>query len=98
MHTRFEHSLGVMHTATLLYQSIVNHSHEILDREHVYNKQGLERDEVVVRLAALLHDVGHGPFSHAGEELLPPREASLGPYTLEHYSAAIVRRHIKDVI
>src|SRR5438128_311521 len=98
MHTRFEHSLGVMHTATLLYESIVNHSHEILERELAYKEEGLRRDKAVVRLAALLHDVGHGPFSHAAEELLPPRDPSLGPYTHESYSAAIVRRHFKDVI
>ena len=32
MHTRFEHSLGVMHIATLLYDSIIRNSKEILSR------------------------------------------------------------------
>jgi HD superfamily phosphohydrolase len=47
-HTRFEHSLGVYHLAV-----------QALDNLGV---SGVERDEV--RAAALLHDVGHTPFSH----------------------------------
>jgi HD superfamily phosphohydrolase len=47
-HTRFEHSLGVYHLAV-----------QALDNLGV---AGTERDEV--RAAALLHDVGHTPFSH----------------------------------
>lgn len=50
-HTRFEHSLGVMHIAGRYAQSL-----------------GLSEGECQLhRLAGLLHDVGHGPFSHATE-------------------------------
>jgi len=52
-HTRFEHSLGAMHLASLMSNQI-----------------NLTRDEhLLVMSAALLHDIGHGPFSHAIEGL-----------------------------
>ena len=58
VHTRFEHSLGAMHVA-----------HRILD--HLDRLSGIdEEDQRIVRLAALLHDIGHGPFSHVSEYLL----------------------------
>jgi HD superfamily phosphohydrolase len=50
-HTRFEHSLGTMHVAYLMCQSL-----DIED--HITQ---------LIRLAALLHDVGHAPFSHTLE-------------------------------
>jgi len=54
LHTRFDHSLGVCHVAGLLSRQL-----------------GLSDDETsLVRLAALLHDLGHGPFSHVSENLL----------------------------
>ncbi len=57
-HTRFEHSVGVMHLAGLL-------------SENPSLSQHLSEDEVqTIRIAALLHDVGHGPFSHVFEHLL----------------------------
>lgn len=74
MHTRFEHSLGVMHVATLLYDSIVRYSGDVLREHFSYSELGLERDRQKVRLAALLHDVGHSPFSHAAETLFPERD------------------------
>src|SRR5438270_9259305 len=61
MHTRFEHSLGVMHVATRLYDAIVQRSDGILRRELTYTDEGFGRDKKLVRLAALLHDVGHTP-------------------------------------
>jgi len=57
-HTRFEHSIGVMYLAGKL-------------TENQNLSQLLSEDEVqIVRMAALLHDVGHGPFSHVFEHLL----------------------------
>jgi HD superfamily phosphohydrolase len=73
MHTRFEHSLGVMHIATRMYDSIVARSAEVLKAELGYNDDGLRRDRMIVRLAALLHDVGHAPLSHAAEEIMPTK-------------------------
>src|SRR5580704_4376202 len=89
MHTRFEHSLGVMHTAALLYAAIRQSSSEVLENELGYKEEGLNRDLQLVRLAALLHDVGHAPFSHASETLFPVENGTR--YKHEDYSAAIVR-------
>jgi HD superfamily phosphohydrolase len=100
MHARFEHLLGVMHMATMLYRGIAERSRDILRSELGYNEDGLQRHEVLIRLAALFHDIGHSPFSHGAEELFPsisdnePTER----YRHEAYSAEIVRRHFADVI
>jgi HD superfamily phosphohydrolase len=75
MHTRFEHSLGVMHVATRLYDSILKSSGDVLRDHFRYREIGFQRDRQKVRLAALLHDVGHSPFSHGAETLFPERAA-----------------------
>jgi len=100
MHTRFEHSLGVMHVATRLYDAICERSKDILQSELAYNEVGLDRDRRLVRLAALLHDVGHGPFSHASEELFPEiPDGSGNKYEHDiHYSAEVIRQELKDAI
>ncbi|MFQ3610241.1 MAG: HD domain-containing protein [Fimbriimonadales bacterium] len=99
MHTRFEHSLGVMHIATKLYDAITQRSSEVLKEYLGYNEDGLRRDRRLVRLAALLHDVGHGPFSHVSEELLPFRdEEQKERYRHEDYSVALVRHLLREVI
>lgn len=97
MHTRFEHSLGVMHTATLLYSAIRHASSEVLQNELGYKEEGLNRDLQLVRLAALLHDVGHAPFSHASENLFPEQEKGKR-YKHENYSAAVVRAELRSAI
>ena len=82
MHTRFEHSLGVMHVATAMYEGIVRASRDVPERELKFDAAGLERDRILVRLTALLHDVGHAPFSHAAEDLFrstkPQRDVVTG--------------------
>ena len=55
-HSRFEHSLGVYELVRRMVTEVTDIS-EALD----------EREKVTVMLAALLHDVGHGPYSHAFE-------------------------------
>ncbi|MGD0048946.1 MAG: HD domain-containing protein [Bryobacteraceae bacterium] len=75
-HRRFEHSLGVMDTATRIYDVVTdpeNINHDCV-RELIPRKNELEWGywRRVLRMAALCHDVGHLPFSHAAEkELLP---------------------------
>jgi HD superfamily phosphohydrolase len=56
LHTRFHHVLGAMHLMTLAIATIRRKGHEITDVE-----------ERAVLTAILLHDIGHGPFSHALE-------------------------------
>jgi len=57
-HSRFTHSLGAYHLAT-----------RILDR--LASKYSISpEDRTAVRVAALLHDIGHGPFSHVVESIL----------------------------
>jgi HD superfamily phosphohydrolase len=100
MHTRFEHSLGVMHMASLLYDGVQGRCGDVLREAYDYDSHGVERYKRLIRLAALLHDVGHGPFSHAVEELAPyARQGdSLRRYRHEEYSIAIIKKHFSDVI
>jgi uncharacterized protein len=100
MHTRFEHSLGVMHIATQLYNSIRRRSADLLASHQRYTDEELDKDEQIVRLTALLHDTGHSPFSHAGEENFPvnPDSQERKPYKHEAYSATVIRHVLKDTI
>jgi len=55
-HTRFHHALGAMHLMQKAISTLKSKGHEITSEE-----------EQAVLIAILLHDVGHGPFSHALE-------------------------------
>lgn len=94
-HTRFEHSLGVMHIATKLYDSLTRKYGALLE-DRLGCHPDKSRARTFVRLAALLHDVGHGPFSHTSEDLMPG--ASGEKYDHEDYSALLVRKEMADVI
>ncbi len=65
VHTRFQHSLGTAHIAETMIR-------ELLRKLHL-KQYDIDRYVVLIRLLALLHDVGHGPFSHLFEDyiLLP---------------------------
>jgi HD superfamily phosphohydrolase len=77
-HRRFEHCLGVMEVASRIYDVVTNPQNIYHDsvREIVPRAKGNFRAHEywgqVLRCAALCHDLGHLPFSHAAEkELLP---------------------------
>jgi HD superfamily phosphohydrolase len=97
MQTRFEHSLGVMHMIGMLYDGIVQRSSSMI-QELGYRDLAKARYRKLLRLAALLHDVGHAPFSHAGEDILPENPTEGRPYQHEEYSAAVIRLQFKDLI
>jgi HD superfamily phosphohydrolase len=59
LHTRFHHALGAMHLMGLSIETLRTKGHQITQDE-----------EEAVTIAILLHDIGHGPFSHALEETI----------------------------
>ncbi len=56
LHTRFHHAIGAMHLIGEAIEEIKSKGHDITDEE-----------AMAVTIAILLHDIGHGPFSHALE-------------------------------
>jgi hypothetical protein len=82
-HSRFEHALGAYHLARTTLALLAEGS--ALDR--------VANDEpAIVRAAALLHDVGHYPFSHAVEEIgVPHHEHVARPLITEGTVAEILR-------
>lgn len=74
LHNRFVHSLGVYHLGGIAFESIIqslkdNETKEtrIISGLNALIKDSIYRYEYLFRLACLLHDVGHSPFSHTGE-------------------------------
>jgi HD superfamily phosphohydrolase len=63
-HTRFEHSLGTRHVADRIGRRLVDLG------ERGESAPFTEAEARIVRLAALLHDLGHGPFSHVADPYL----------------------------
>jgi len=74
LHTRFHHAIGAMHLMGLALANLRSKGHEISDKEMQ-----------AAQIAVLLHDVGHGPFSHALEYTL------LTNSTHEQVSSFIIR-------
>jgi len=56
LHTRFHHAIGAMHLMSITLDNLRNKGNEISDEEYE-----------AALIAILLHDIGHGPFSHALE-------------------------------
>jgi HD superfamily phosphohydrolase len=77
-HSRFAHSVGVFHLARKLMKVIENKSGK---RDQAIEKQALA--------AALVHDIGHGPFSHAFENVGRKLDLKIAGHEL--VSAAIIR-------
>ncbi len=74
-HTRFEHSIGSMYLASRLANSL-----ELSDEE-----------KEMLRVSAILHDAGHGPFSHVSESVLEETHEELT-------SKLILKSELSDIL
>ncbi|MEM2940314.1 MAG: HD domain-containing protein [Thermoproteota archaeon] len=85
LHTRFLHSLGAMFIASKMFSHLSNY----------YPEQANKDDIQLVRLAGMLHDIGHGPFSHTFEEVLSEKRG----VTHENVGSMLISKtEIKDLI
>ena len=88
-HSRFQHSLGAMHLAgrfaKALYPTL---------QQTIPNLPSEAYIEELLRITALLHDIGHGPFCHFFDQHV------LEPYGLshEHLGQTIIREHLAPMI
>lgn len=84
-HSRFQHSLGVMHLSGLFGERL--RALGLIDGDAVQ----------LLRLAGLLHDVGHGPFSHLFDELLRRRGLSHEEFGLRIVKETIIADILRGV-
>ena len=79
VHTRYAHSLGVCEAVTRMFDSIQSKTKFFRDG-----------DRELIRYIALCHDIGHAPFSHAGEALCEVSHEELVGQILEYEKDSIV--------
>lgn len=91
MHTRFEHSLGVMEMATRAFDALRSREGPALRKNFKGVGLTVEDARQLLRLTALFHDTGHLPFSHAAENILP------GGKGHEDVSVEIVKKCKKEL-
>lgn len=78
MHTRFEHSLGVMNLSYEILKHLQLNSYRFAKKninKHLFTYMGKLPNTNIqeLRLAALFHDIGHGPMSHQFDSFLPSK-------------------------
>ncbi len=84
-HSRFGHMIGATHIAGLAYDSLKRNTEELGE-----TFQGDDVDRATLRMAALLHDIGHAPFSHSLEKILDTDH--------EKYSQKLVKNYFEDIL
>jgi len=103
-HDRFMHCIGSMHVARRLIGRCISSS-ELL--RSALSEEELQALTDRVTTAGLLHDIGHGPFSHSSEKLFPPlrdlplvtswwKEINNRPSEHEDYSVLFIQTLVKE--
>jgi HD superfamily phosphohydrolase len=102
-HNRYLHSIGVGHIALLAFDSVFG--------AYPFPADSRKRLRQTLRLASLLHDVGHGPLSHTTEEVMPQlsalnikayaylkedRQATHEDYTIKYVTESSIAETIKS--
>ncbi len=96
-HRRFEHSLGTMELAGRVYDVVTSPSAVTDDVRDLCPEANDEQERLywrrVIRLAALCHDIGHLPFSHAAEKDLLP-----AGWDHERFSRELILEKLADLL
>lgn len=77
-HTRFQHSLGTMHLSGVFAEALLSKYRRV-------GKKQAERLVQAIRITGLLHDIGHGPYSHAFDEAIIKRSRRLKKVGIESH-------------
>lgn len=97
-HSRFGHMIGAMHLAGKAFDSMK------INSEKFGSFDPDDTDRATIRMAALLHDVGHAPFSHSLESLLDDDHEDYSQYLIDYYfkdhieSAGVKTEDVKNLI
>lgn len=94
-HTRFGHSLGVMHLVSKSFRSAISNYKRDHPEKSLFSEVDEKWYEQILRLIALTHDLGHAPFSHGTEALFDnglEHEAFTNKIICETKIADIIKR------
>lgn len=95
-HTRFGHSIGVMHLVSRTFDAITQKNPCLFRKNAQENQTVVQWYRQILRLIALTHDLGHAPFSHASEELFPDGRTH-EEYTRDIINHSEIAEHIHAI-
>jgi len=96
-HTRFGHSIGVMHLVTRAFNSVVSKTSNLFRADSQENEAVTMWYRQILRLMALTHDLGHAPFSHAAEEDLFSKNLKHEDYTKKIIEETEITQYITEI-
>ena len=91
IHTRYGHSLGAMHLAGVLVDTLAERMH---DEGNSKIEENLKSNKNILMASGLLHDIAHGPFSHAVDYVI----YKTSKISHEDLSAEIINNDLKDAL